>query len=247
MFSGCVGSPSVPIVQGTIRDSAPKLTPAELARLADLPDPQVESLPYSAMGNGPIYEVWGKKYRVMSSARGYRQTGSASWYGVKFHGRLTSSREPFDMYELTAAHRSLPIPCFVRVKNLENGKSTIVRVNDRGPFHSERIIDLSFAAAVKLGFHQQGTARVVVETIDSNSPPELLHFIEVGIFVEQAQAQEVMWHLQGVLRVPARIIRNAPAQFHLELGPVAGDAELERLRALLITMDLGEITVVPAQ
>jgi len=151
------------------------------------------------------------------------------------------------MYELTAAHRSLPIPCFVRVKNLENGKSTIVRVNDRGPFHSERIIDLSFAAAVKLGFHQQGTARVVVETIDSNSPPELLHFIEVGIFVEQAQAQEVMGHLQGVLRVPARIIRNAPAQFHLELGPVAGDAELERLRALLITMDLGEITVVPAQ
>ena len=247
MFSGCVGSPSVPIVQGTIRDSAPKLTPAELARLADLPDPQVESLPYSAMGNGPIYEVWGKKYRVMSSARGYRQTGSASWYGVKFHGRLTSSREPFDMYELTAAHRSLPIPCFVRVKNLENGKSTIVRVNDRGPFHSERIIDLSFAAAVKLGFHQQGTALVVVETIDSNSPPELLHFIEVGIFVEQAQAQEVMGHLQGVLRVPARIIRNAPAQFHLELGPVAGDAELERLRALLITMDLGEITVVPAQ
>ncbi len=247
MFAGCVGSPTVPIVQGTIRDSAPKLTPAELVRLANLPDPRVESLPYSAMGNGPIYEVWGKKYRVMSSARDYRQTGSASWYGVKFHGRLTSSREPFDMYELTAAHRSLPIPCFVRVKNLENGKSTIVRVNDRGPFHSERIIDLSFAAAVKLGFHQQGTARVAVETIASNSPTELLRFIEVGIFVEQAQAQGVMEHLLGVLSVPARVIRNAQAQYRLELGPVAGDAELERLRALLITMDLGEISVVSAQ
>ncbi len=247
MFAGCVGSPTVPIVQGTIRDSAPEVTPAELVRLANLPDPRVESLPYSAKGNGPIYEVWGKKYRVMSSARGYRQTGSASWYGVKFHGRLTSSRESFDMYELTAAHRSLPIPCFVRVKNLENGKSTIVRVNDRGPFHSERIIDLSFAAAVKLGFHQQGTARVVVETIDSNSPPELLHFIEVGIFVEQAQAQGVMERLLSVLSVPARVIRNAQAQYRLELGPVAGDAELERLRALLITMDLGEISVVSAQ
>ena len=247
IFAGCVSSPTVPIVQGAIRDSAPQLTSAELARLANLPDPRVESLPYSATGNGPVYEVWGKKYRVMSSARGYRQTGSASWYGVKFHGRLTSSREPFDMYELTAAHRSLPIPCFVRVKNLENGKSVIVRVNDRGPFHSERIIDLSFAAAVKLGFHQQGTARVAVETIDSNSLSERSHLIEVGSFVEQARAQGAMEQLLGVLRVPARVIRNAQGQYCLEVGPVAGDAELDRLRALLTTMDLGEISVVSAQ
>ena len=135
----------------------------------------MESLAYSASGNGLIYEVWGKQYRVMSSARGYQQTGGASWYGVKFHGRLTSSREPFDMYQLTAAHRSLPIPCFARVTNLENGKSTVVRINDRGPFHSERIIDLSFAAAVKLGFHDQGTAQVSVEVLEPKSATGRTH------------------------------------------------------------------------
>jgi len=247
IFHGCAGAPTAPITQDTIQDSAPQLRPAELARLASLPDPIVQPLRYSAAGNGPIYEVWGKKYRVLDSAKGYRETGSASWYGVKFHGRLTSSREPFDMYELTAAHRSLPIPCFVRVKNLENGKSAIVRVNDRGPFHSERIIDLSFAAAVKLGFHQQGTAQVLVEAIDANSQLGPSHLIELGAFMEQAHAQRVQQQLLGMLGVPVRIVRSAQALYRLEVGPVFGDVELERLTAVLTTMDLGEITVVLAR
>tara|TARA_B100000900_G_scaffold357967_1_gene328624 strand:- start:1535 stop:1990 length:456 start_codon:yes stop_codon:yes gene_type:complete len=151
------------------------------------------------------------------------------------------------MYELTAAHRSLPIPCFVRVKNLENGKSAIVRVNDRGPFHSERIIDLSFAAAVKLGFHQQGTAQVLVEAIDANSQLGPSHLIELGAFMEQAHAQRVQQQLLGMLGVPVRIVRSAQALYRLEVGPVFGDVELERLTAVLTTMDLGEITVVLAR
>ena len=244
---GCAGPPIVPSSKGQIQDSAPTLTSAELTRLANLPDPRVEPLPYSATGNGPTYEVWGKQYQVMSSAQGYRQIGGASWYGVKFHGRLTSSREPFDMYQLTAAHRSLPIPCFARVTNLENGRSTVVRINDRGPFHSERIIDLSFAAAVKLGFHDQGTAQVSVEVLEPNSAAGRTHLIAVGAFIDQAQAQGVMEQLLTPLGVAARVTRNAQMRYQLELGPISAGAELERLTALLTTMDLGDITILSAQ
>ena len=135
-----------------IKDSAPAAPPPGLATL---PDPVVRNDPKSRRGNNP-YVVFGQHYQVMDTAAGYDQVGGASWYGTKFHGRTTSSGEPYDMYELTAAHRSLPIPTYVRVTNLHNGKSSIVRVNDRGPFHPNRIIDLSFAAAVKLGFRTKG-------------------------------------------------------------------------------------------
>jgi rare lipoprotein A len=143
-----------------------------MPELARLPDPVPRSEPRSRYGNPETYVVFGKTYRVMPSARGYRETGIASWYGTKFHGRPTSSGEPYNMYQLTAAHRSLPIPAYVRVTNLANNKSTIVRVNDRGPFHQDRIIDLSYAAAVKLGFADHGTARVAVEAVASEPPAQ---------------------------------------------------------------------------
>ena len=106
----------------------------------------------------------------MTSAQGYAEDGNASWYGRKFHGRLTSSGEPFDMFQLTAAHRSLPIPTFVRVTRRDTGKAVVVRVNDRGPFHDNRIIDLSYAAALKLGYADRGTARVQLESIVASGP-----------------------------------------------------------------------------
>lgn len=129
------------------------------------PAPQV--LPRSRYGNPDEYVVFGKKYRVMQHATGFTQEGNASWYGQKFHGQRTSSGEPFDMFALTAAHRELPIPCIARVTNLSNGKSVNVRVNDRGPFHSERILDLSWAAAIRLGVVEQGTAPVRVTVLES--------------------------------------------------------------------------------
>ncbi|MCB1754835.1 MAG: septal ring lytic transglycosylase RlpA family protein [Gammaproteobacteria bacterium] len=129
-------------------------------------EPVPRELPRSRYGNPKVYEVLGKSYRTMDSAKGYRERGNASWYGSKFHGRLTSSREVYDMYQLTAAHRSLPIPTFVEVTNLDNGKSIIAKVNDRGPFHDDRIIDLSYAAAVKLDMIKHGTAPVEVRAID---------------------------------------------------------------------------------
>ncbi len=156
-FVGC----STPAVQREV-DRAP---PRPMPELARLPDPVPKTEPKSRYGNPESYVVFGKTYRVMPSAQGYQATGIASWYGAKFHGRPTSSGEPYDMYRLTAAHKSLPIPVYARVTNLDNRKSTIVRINDRGPFHDDRLIDLSYAAAVKLDFAHRGTARVKVEVL----------------------------------------------------------------------------------
>ncbi|MCC2655240.1 MAG: lipoprotein [Panacagrimonas sp.] len=125
----------------------PEDIPEGLAELEELV-PQDE--PLSPGGNMKSYEVFGHKYHVLASAEGFRETGLASWYGKKFHGRKTSNGERYDMFALSGAHKNLPLPCYVRVTNLGNGKSVIVRINDRGPFHSGRIIDLSYAAAVKL-------------------------------------------------------------------------------------------------
>lgn len=120
-------------------------------------------------GNYSPYTVLGGTYEVMESSRGYREVGYASWYGTKFHGRLTSNGEIYDMYQITAAHKTLPIPAYVLVRNLENGKELIVRVNDRGPFHGDRIIDLSWAAASKLGYAESGVAQVEVIALDPNN------------------------------------------------------------------------------
>lgn len=122
------------------------------------------------LGNGPGYEVFGKWYSVMGSSAGYQERGVASWYGKKFHGNLTSNREVYDMYEMTAAHKSLPLPTYVRVRNLRNNKSIVVRVNDRGPFVSNRIIDLSYTAAQKLDMVRDGTSLVEVTAISFDEP-----------------------------------------------------------------------------
>ena len=134
------------------------------------PDAIPRPEPPSRYGNGPIYEVFGKRYTVMPSSEGYSERGVASWYGQKFHGRLTSSREPYDMYQMTAAHKTLPLPTYVRVTNLRNNKSIVVRVNDRGPFVHNRIIDLSYAAARKLDMIQDGTSLVEVTAISFDEP-----------------------------------------------------------------------------
>jgi rare lipoprotein A len=139
--------------------------PEERRDISQLPEPVHTNEPRSRYGNPQSYSVWGKTYQVLPQAEGYVAEGNASWYGQKFHGHRTSSGESFDMYQFTAAHRSLPLPTYARVTNLDNGKSLVVRVNDRGPFHEDRIIDLSWAAAVRLGIEQAGTGRVRVEAI----------------------------------------------------------------------------------
>ncbi|WP_249975376.1 septal ring lytic transglycosylase RlpA family protein [Vreelandella olivaria] len=139
------------------------LEPPDVSKVPDA-EPRVE--PLSRAGNRSTYEVWGKTYHVLPDAKGYARQGTASWYGEKFHGYATSNGEIYDMYKMSAAHRSLPLPTFARVTSLNSGQSVIVRVNDRGPFHSDREIDLSYAAAARLGILDHGTGPVRVEAID---------------------------------------------------------------------------------
>lgn len=126
--------------------------------------PRVE--PLSKYGNPKSYVVFGKTYYTLPSSQGFVERGIASWYGKKFHGRLTSSREPYDMYGMTAAHTQLPLPSYVQVTNLKNGKQVVLRVNDRGPFHGNRVIDLSYTAAMKLDIVKEGTGLVEVRALD---------------------------------------------------------------------------------
>ena len=140
------------------------------ARVPDTRDAIPRPEPRSRYGNGPVYEVFGQRYTVMPSASGYAERGVASWYGKKFHGNLTSNREVYDMYAMTAAHKTLPLPTYVRVRNLSNNKSVVVRVNDRGPFVHNRIIDLSYAAALKLDMIRDGTSLVEVTAINFDQP-----------------------------------------------------------------------------
>lgn len=140
-------------------------TPTYIPNVACIPEPAVVDLPRSAVGNKSPYVVLGKQYQVLDKTKGYAEKGTASYYGAKFHGRLTSNREVYDMYAFTAAHKTLPLPSFARVTNLDNGESVIVRVNDRGPFHDGRVVDLSYAAAVRLGITQRGTGNVEVRAL----------------------------------------------------------------------------------
>ncbi len=191
---------------GSVRDDGPPGS----ARIPDLPpDPVPRPEARSRYGNGPVYEVLGERYTVMPSSAGYRERGVASWYGKKFHGNLTSNREVYDMYEMTAAHKTLPLPTYVRVRNLQNDRSIIVRVNDRGPFVHNRIIDLSYAAALKLDMVRDGTGLVEVTAINFDeatgdrptrrvSPAgtaapatggEHRIFVQVGAFGDRANAE----------------------------------------------------------
>ncbi|OHE84218.1 MAG: hypothetical protein A2579_06445 [Lysobacterales bacterium RIFOXYD1_FULL_69_11] len=172
----CNGSPYAPaqedpgtrgdyVAGGLYKPGVSDTTPDYVPDVDCIPEPQVVDLPRSKVGNRASYSVLGKTYRVMDSHDGYVEQGRASYYGKKFHGRRTSNLEVYDMYAFTAAHKTLPLPSFARVTNLDNGKSVVVRVNDRGPFHEGRVIDLSYAAAVKLDYIRQGTARVEVRAL----------------------------------------------------------------------------------
>jgi len=146
-------------------------TPPPPLDIDNIPDAVPRAEPRSAHGNPPYYDVFGQRYTVLSTSEGFVERGVASWYGPTFHGKSTSSGEPYDMYAMTAAHRTLPLPCYARITNLSNGRSVIVRINDRGPFASNRIIDLSYTAAAKLDMIRPGTAFVELRTISTLGSP----------------------------------------------------------------------------
>ncbi|OFE11060.1 hypothetical protein PHACT_14425 [Pseudohongiella acticola] len=240
-------APSTPLDPGLIRD--------------------VELLPLNRTmaGNRSPYTVNGKRYQVMATEEGFQQTGLASWYGEKFHGHLTSNGETFDMYQVSAAHTGLPIPSYARVTNLENQRSIIVRVNDRGPFHNDRIIDLSYAAAHKLGFSNQGTALVHVESIVPGQHQVLLagasprsdeavsapavsapvgRYLQAGAFSDLRAAQRLSGRLRELTTRPV-FIRSVQAQnsqqlHRVRVGPIADATEIERITEMMVAADLGQ-------
>ena len=191
---------------GGLKDSAPSNYNKPWHEIQDAVPQQVEKSRY---GNPDSYEVMGKTYRVMASADGFSQKGIASWYGKKFHGRKTSSGEDYNMYAMTAAHKTLPIPVYVEVTNLDNGRKAIVRVNDRGPFHEGRIIDLSYAAATRLGVAQTGTANVSIRVVNEKGEPSERSMVEspldsggkiyvqVAAFATEENALQQLGQLQG--------------------------------------------------
>ena len=221
-----------------IADSAPQHAP-DLSDLVE-PTPRVE--PRSRYGNHSPYKVLGKTYRVMESASGYVERGVASWYGKKFHGRPTSSFEPYDMYAFTAAHKTLPLPTYVRVTNLENQRSVVLRVNDRGPFVADRVIDLSYAAAMRLGVVERGTAMVEVRAMEPGDPdhpavpepaPESTVtavgasaspriWLQLGSFSDRRNAERLQRQLAGRFDAQAVIqdaVLNGRHLFRVRLGP----------------------------
>lgn len=157
----------------------------------------VQNLPKSRRGNPPVYRVFGETYKVMDSAEDFKEWGVASWYGKKFHGRETSSGEIYDMHLMTAAHKNLPLPTFVKVTRADSGKSVVVKVNDRGPFVGDRIIDLSYAAASELGMVDSGKVEVYVEALSTHfvAPPGLA---EPGLYSSEQQAALIASEPVGV-------------------------------------------------
>jgi rare lipoprotein A len=207
----------------------------------------------SERGNPSSYVVFGKRYYVLDSSEGFRQRGIASWYGTKFHGRQTSSGEVYNMHAMTAAHKTLPIPVYVHVKNLDNGRSTVVRVNDRGPFVDGRIIDLSYAAAIKLGVDGPGTANVEIKVlaageskpssvVRSNPLPttaqqEVPLYIQMGSFSSHLNANNLVQSLLAAKESSASISRLETDNglfFRVRVGPLydidEANAILKRLK-----------------
>ncbi len=228
-----------------------------------VPDADVREEPRSRYGNPIHYEVFGKRYYVLESSDNFAQSGVASWYGTKFHGKRTSSGEPYDMYAMTAAHKTLPLPTYVRVTNLENQRQIVVKVNDRGPFVGDRIIDLSYTAAIKLDMTTKGTARVHVEALSPGDPdlhgavpaetiraeqlPSIVAsggarvFVQVGAFSDSKNALRLEQRLreQGFVTVVRNSSEAGRTIYRVRIGPLADEAAFDhtmiRLRKLEYT------------
>jgi len=225
LLASCAGEPK----RGPEAADGPSLT---AIRAEDVKDAQPRPEPRARYGNNSPYEVFGKKYYVLDSAAGYRQRGTASWYGSKFHGRRTSSGEPYDMHLATAAHKTLPLPTYAEVTNLNNGRKVIVKINDRGPFKDNRLIDLSYGAALRLGMIGTGTAPVEVRVIESSGGSSVVRaddagtWLQAGAFSKRESAEDLAARLSRSELKPVSI-HDDDRLFRVWLGPYASNSEIE--------------------
>ncbi|MFC1778390.1 septal ring lytic transglycosylase RlpA family protein [Pseudomonadota bacterium] len=208
---------------------------------ADVRDAVPADEPLARYGNHSPYSVLGKTYTVLPTSKGYHERGIASWYGSKFHGRRTSSGEIYDMHLATAAHKSLPLPTYAEVTNLDNGRKIIVKINDRGPFHEDRIIDLSYAAAIKLGVDQTGTARIDVRAIDVKRPqPSAVKvadgtFLQVGAFSKRKTADDLAGKMLAAQLKPVSV-QKSRGLYKVWIGPYASETEIEASRRRVVEL-----------
>jgi rare lipoprotein A len=237
--------------------------PTRIIDLSSIPEVIPEPLNRTGAGNRSPYKVLGKSYEVMPTEEGYNERGAASWYGEKFHGHKTSNGEVFDMFLASAAHKSLPIPSFLRVTNLDNNRSIVVRVNDRGPFHGDRLIDLSYAAAVKLGYADRGTARVQLESIvatgvsrdrgvrgANSAGNETLRvssadskYLQIGAFSDLSAAQEITSRVEEITSLPVFIrtvnTSNNRILHRVRVGPISDPGQIQRVSESVVAANLG--------
>jgi rare lipoprotein A len=226
------------------------VAPAPPASVAAIPDAVPRAEPRSAHGNPPFYDVLGHRYFVLAAADGYSERGVASWYGPTFHGGNTSSGEQYDMYGMTAAHKTLQLPTYARVTNLRNGKSVVVRINDRGPFVANRLIDLSYTAAAKLDMIREGTTLVEVRALTPGVPDELTRsdaspppalYVQAGAFADQQNAQHLLERLHAAGLGKAFVISPAEGRsrlYRVRLGPVTSVADFDDLAARLQSLGI---------
>ncbi len=232
--------------------------PSQLLDVSNIPNAVPQQTKRSKSGNPTSYVVFGKRYHVMTSSLGYKERGLASWYGSKFHGKRTSSGEPYDMHGMTAAHKTLPLPTYVKVTNLKNGREVILKVNDRGPFHDNRIIDLSHTAAVKLGIKGTGTGLVEVEAINpaqletvttsSKQLPEkekpavsnntdVSLYLQLGAFLSAQNAHQLKDQINSALSSTQTnvfpTLKNGQQFYRVRLGPISSAKQADSLAITL--------------
>lgn len=267
VLSGCASAPhetsTAPVA---VRPAAAPLgvpllkdgTPAFRADMLSIADAVPRPEPVTAAGNKSPYTVLGNTYRITAVAPGHRERGYGSWYGTKFHGQNTSNGEPYDVYSMTAAHKTLPIPSYVRVTNLENGRRIVVRVNDRGPFHDGRVIDLSYAAAYRLGYADRGTALVELEVLDPNAPEwvarrsaapspaagsERKTYLQAGAFRSVESARNLQQALVPLLAQNVSIHANE-GWYRVRVGPLDNTETLHEAQRRIAAASLGATQVV---
>jgi len=243
-LAACTSTPpakqasTAPKSGGYYLDDGPETHPP--ANLDAVPDAVPRQEPLHRYANRP-YAALGNTYTPQTTRRAHSEEGLASWYGRRFHGKKTASGEAYNMYAMTAAHPTLPIPSYVRVTALDSGKSVVVRINDRGPFHSKRVIDLSYTAAHKLGYLKRGSTRVRVESLDPaayDTQGEAFVegvYLQVGAFSNADNARQLLDRLARELELDAsrtRLVLNGTLH-RVQLGPYPSDDAAHSDRALL--------------